>query len=769
MSGSPGSQESSAPDPPRIRRLGDATLRVELATEAGPEATARVVGLTAALDEASPPGLLDLIPAYTVLLVVFDPALADPDDLEALIYRLAAELADRPAAEPRRVRLPVAYGGEFGPDLGDVAAHASLSSDEVIARHAREAYLVACLGFAPGFPFLMGLPPELAIPRLPSPRTRTPVGSVAIGGVQTGVYPLDTPGGWRVIGRTPVPLFDLANPDPFLLRAGDRLSFAPISPETYAEIAGSPDKRAYVEGLAAPGRDGRPGGETSTRADAVGRDEPVTEGERGEVRVLEPGLLTTVQDLGRPGLGRYGVTTGGAVDRASLILGNRLVGNPPGTAGLEITLLGPRLRFAEPAVIAVTGADLGATVDGGSIPCWEPVPVPAGGEIAFSGGDGRGVRAYLCVAGGIDVPPVLGSRSADLTGRFGGVEGRPLQAGDALPLGRPATRADDLIRRRLATVPPAHQSSVALRCTLGPQEDRFNREGMEAFLRAGFTASTKADRMGVRLTGPMVELSRGADMLSEGIAPGAVQVPGDGQPIALLTPRHTVGGYPKIATVIGPDLDKLAQVRPGDTVTFAAVDAAVAREMALAYHAALGEDAVTTVPRLVPGVAPLGAGAANGGKMGQDRGGDWGPAGVVRVIEAARAAGVTAFRLEVAGAGLKLELRLGRDESGLSPGSQDDGAVASSGGMNDQGQEQDGNIISAPMLGVFYRRPGPDQPPMAEPGQPVEAGQAIGLIEVMKTYHEVTAPRAGVLAEFLAEDGAFVEYGAPIARLGEES
>ncbi len=609
----------------------------------------------------------------------------------------------------------------------------------------------------------------MAIPRLPSPRTRTPVGSVAIGGVQTGVYPLDTPGGWRVIGRTPVPLFDLADPDPFLLRAGDRLSFAPISPETYAEIGASPDKRTYVEGLAAPGRDGQPGGDAGTRADAVGRDESVTEGERGEVRVLEPGLLTTVQDLGRPGLGRFGVTTGGAVDRAALILGNRLVGNPPGAAGLEITLTGPRLRFAEATVVAVTGADLGAALDGTPIPRWEPTLVAAGGEIAFSGGNGRGVRAYLCIAGGIDVPSVLGSRSADLTGRFGGVEGRALQVGDALPLGRPAAPADDLVRRRLAAAPPAHEAHVALRCTLGPQEDRFTREGMEAFLGAGFTASTKADRMGVRLTGPVVALSRGADMLSEGIAPGAIQLPGDGQPIALLTPRHTVGGYPKIATVIGPDLDKLAQVRPGNTVAFAPVDAAVAREMALAYHAALGEDAVTTVPRPVPGVACLGAGAANGGEMGQDRGGDWGPAGVVRVIEAARAAGVTAFRLEVAGAGLRLELRLGRDESGLSSGSQDDGAVAPSGGVSDQGQEQDGNIISAPMLGVFYRRPGPDQPPMAETGQPVEAGQAIGLIEVMKTYHEVTAPRAGVLAEFLAEDGTFVEYGAPIARLREES
>ncbi len=483
---------------------------------------------------------------------------------------------------------------------------------------------------------------------------------------------------------------------------------------------------------------------------------------------MEPGLLTTVQDLGRPGLGRFGVSTGGAVDRAALILGNRLVGNPPGAAALETTLAGPRLHFAESAVIAVTGADLGATVDGGPIPCWEPVLVPAGGEVAFSGGHGRGVRAYLCVAGGIEAATALGSRSTDLTGRFGGVEGRALQAGDALPLGRPAAPPDDLLRRRLASTPVAQESSVTLRCTLGPQQDRFTEEGVEAFIRARYTASTKSDRMGVRLTGPKVELSRGADMLSEGIAPGAVQVPGDGQPIALLTPRHTVGGYPKIATVIGPDLDKLAQVRPGDTVAFTEVDPGAARKLALAYHAALGEEAVTMVPRLVRGSGHLTTEAADGGEMGQDRGADWGPAGVVRIIEAARAAGVTAFRLEVEGAGLKLELSLEGNETGPSSVREDDQIARSPAGMNVREAETE-NLIVAPMLGVFYRQPGPDQPPMAEVGQPVEAGQAIGLIEVMKTYHEVTAPRAGVLAEFLVEDAAFVEYGAPLARLHEEA
>ncbi|HET8521767.1 MAG TPA: urea amidolyase, partial [Thermomicrobiales bacterium] len=173
------------------------------------------------------------------------------------------------------------------------------------------------------------------------------------------------------------------------------------------------------------------------------------------IRVMQPGMLTTVQDLGRPGLARFGVSTGGALDRGALILGNRLVGNEPGATGLEITLLGPELCFTAPAVIALTGADLGARVNDTPVPSWQPVAMPAGGTLTFRPGSSSGVRAYLCVAGGINVNPVLGSRSTDLSGGFGGSDGRSLQRGDELavePASQPLAR---LLTRRVAAPPPA--------------------------------------------------------------------------------------------------------------------------------------------------------------------------------------------------------------------------------------------------------------------------------------------------------------------------
>jgi inhibitor of KinA len=236
----------------RIRPLAESALLVEFPGEAGPATTGAVVGLASALEAAAPPGLVDLVPAYTTLLVAFDPTLAEPDALAAMVRRLAAEPVGG-AAPARLVTLPVAYGGDLGPDLGDVADLIGLAPGEVVARHAAgppEGYLVVCLGFAPGFGYLLGLPPELAVPRLATPRTRVPAGSVAIGGDQTGVYPLPTPGGWRVVGRTPVPLFAPTAAEPFLLRAGDRLRFDPVSLDRYAEVEEAVASGGYAPEIA---------------------------------------------------------------------------------------------------------------------------------------------------------------------------------------------------------------------------------------------------------------------------------------------------------------------------------------------------------------------------------------------------------------------------------------------------------------------------------------------------------------------------------------
>jgi inhibitor of KinA len=218
--------------------LAESALLVRLTDEAivDPALAAQAAALADAIEGLGLAGVTDVVPAFTTVMVCFDPQSVDPVELGAQIERAAENAATIDPPPGRRVTIPVAYGGTFGPDLGDVAEHAGLSPDDVIAHHAGATYSVSVMGFAPGWAYLLGLPPELAIPRLTNPRTRIPPGSVAIGGEQTGIYPLATPGGWRLIGRTPVRMFDPNREEPFFLHARDFVQFKPISETEYAEI-----------------------------------------------------------------------------------------------------------------------------------------------------------------------------------------------------------------------------------------------------------------------------------------------------------------------------------------------------------------------------------------------------------------------------------------------------------------------------------------------------------------------------------------------------
>ncbi len=290
------------------------------------------------------------------------------------------------------------------------------------------------------------------------------------------------------------------------------------------------------------------------------------------LRVLRPGPLTTVQDLGRHGYRKEGVPVGGAVDAQALWLANRLVGNAPGEAGLEVTLFGLEVEALAETVVAITGADLDARVNGAEAPLGESFPLRAGDRLAFHG-PRAGCRAYLAVAGGIDVPPVLGSRATDLLGRMGGMNGRPLRAGDVLSTGPVSGMLRDRVGRRLRPgAVPVPGPEVIVRAVAGPQGDWFSAEAVGLFFSRDYEVLPTSDRMGLRLAGPAVPPLPGRELPSEGTPVGSVQVPGDGQPIVLLAGCQTMGGYPKIATVITPDLPLLAQARPGfSRVRFAAV------------------------------------------------------------------------------------------------------------------------------------------------------------------------------------------------------
>lgn len=292
--------------------------------------------------------------------------------------------------------------------------------------------------------------------------------------------------------------------------------------------------------------------------------------------VLEAGLLTTVQDRGRYGYQRFGMPVAGAMDIFALRVGNALVGNDDGAAGLEMTVLGPKIRFHADTWIAVTGADLGAKLNSESLATWQSIQVAKDDVLSFQGPQ-DGIRAYLAIAGGIDVPVVMGSRSTYVKAAIGGLAGRGLKPGDVLDTEE--SRTAFIARRAPERLSQGYGSEHDVRVVLGPQDDRFTKAGLETFLGSQYTVAIQSDRMGYRLEGPSIEHADGPDVISDGTAYGAVQVPGDGQPIVLLADRGTTGGYTKVATVISSDLHKFAQAMPGHTVSFRAVSVEEAHEL----------------------------------------------------------------------------------------------------------------------------------------------------------------------------------------------
>lgn len=283
------------------------------------------------------------------------------------------------------------------------------------------------------------------------------------------------------------------------------------------------------------------------------------------IKVISPGALTTVQDGGRYGYQSIGIGVGGCMDMESYKKANFLVGNESGEAVLEFTLIGGMLQLTGDTVLALTGADMSPKRNGDPVLMNVPLAFQTG-DVLELGMAKAGCRCYLAVSGGIDVPVYMGSRSTNLKCRFGGYQGRALQKGDVLDVGREG-KSYEQVRDRQCRV-EEYPGTVTVHVIEGPQEDYFTKKGKQTFYKGTYTVSDKSDRMGCRMDGPAVESCGGTDIISDGIALGSVQVPADGKPIVLLADRQTTGGYAKLATVCSFDIPKLAQCRPGDKVRF---------------------------------------------------------------------------------------------------------------------------------------------------------------------------------------------------------
>lgn len=435
-----------------LKPLGDSAWLVEFSGDAVLD---RVRGLMALLEYRRPSGVRDVVASFASVAVHFD----GPDGLEirGWLETAMAGCGRVETAGGAVHEIPVCYDGECAPDLAEVAERAGLSVEEVIALHSGAEYSVAAVGFSPGFPYLTGLPGRLWVPRKSTPRLSVPAGSVAVAGGQAGIYPFASPGGWNLLGRTNLSLFDPHAERPALLQPGDRVRFKPVGEWTPPEMPRQ----------AAP----------SLTVDRW-------------VEVIHPGGLTTVQDFGRPGYESAGVSPGGAVDRMSMRLANLLVGNHETDAVLEICVSGPVLKFQSDCVVAMTGR------------IGKPQRVKAGEVVDFSRQMG-GVRAYLAVAGGWQVPMVMGSAATDVRAGFGGYAGRGLMVGDRLGIGRPGRipQGGDWSVGWLAA---GRVAEIELRFVPGVQEDGFDSESLRRFRSDFYQVTPASDRMGARLSGPVL-------------------------------------------------------------------------------------------------------------------------------------------------------------------------------------------------------------------------------------------------------------------------
>ena len=530
----------------RVRDAGESALLVELGNDIDPLVNARAVAAAAKVRAANVTGVRDVVPTFRSVAVYFDPLVTDVGRLKVLLED-AATTAVSAVSGGRSIDVPVFYGGEAGPDLAEVAAYAASSPEDVIARHASIEYRVYMLGFLPGFAYMGRVPPEIAMPRKATPRRRVPGGSVGIAGPQTAIYPAASPGGWQIIGRTPLRVFDAGRTPAALLAPGDRVRFVP-------ERGKPPEARMYGKPAEAGLHDRHSGARLSS----------VESGFSRIVTVLRPGLFTTVQDSGRWGHQSSGVPVSGALDAVSHRLANALVGNERGVATLEVTLIGPELRFETDATVAVTGADLSPSQDGVPVPANTPVRFRRGNVLRF-GERRNGARAYVGFDGGVDVPAVLGSRATHAVSGIGGVAGRPVAAGDRLPLGTAVHRP---FHRQGEVAPVSFRGGVRVRVLPGPQDDFFPSDAFDTLQRQRFNVAPQSDRMGYRLVGARLPRLAVREMISDATFVGAIQVPASGEPILLMADRQTTGGYPQIATVISADLPLAAQLAPGDWIEF---------------------------------------------------------------------------------------------------------------------------------------------------------------------------------------------------------
>ena len=563
-----------------VRPMGDAAVVV---TALGAPAAR---ALASALRAHDRPGIRDVVEGLGSVLVTVDPGWGSVGELASWISAIDPAGSAPPPA--RTVVVPTLWGG---PDTDEVCGMTGLSPAELAGILSATELTVAATGLSPGFAYLEGLPHPLSgVPRRPHPRPVVPAGSVAIAGGFAAVYPQATPGGWQLLGHTGLPMFDPSTPPYARLRTGDRVRFEPVP----------------AAGDAPPGGDAAPLRATSRVGPARRAPLQPTPGRQPVFAVEDAGLLSVLEDRGRAGVAHLGVPGAGPADPLAHGLANRLVGNAPGDPAIEVTARGPRLRALADVFVATAGAAPMVVVDGREVRDGHVVPVARGQRVEVPAVRG-GLRTYLAVRGGFDVPSTLGSCSTDTLSWIGP---GPLRPGDELGAGpEPAVPMADHLSPVARAALGAGRGQWELRVLPGPHADVLGPAGFGRLTATRFAVDPSSDRIGIRLRllehgtdrGHRERVREGTGAIaSQGMVTGAVQVPSGSAPIVLGPDHATLGGYPVFAVVASADLWILGQCRPGEIVALLPIDLADA-ERALDASRRLAAAAVVGRYPIPPG------------------------------------------------------------------------------------------------------------------------------------------------------------------------
>lgn len=495
-------------------------------------------------------GIREIIPAARTLMIAFDQhALSEEALAEAISARLGGARSEGTGA---LVEIPVRYDGE---DLGEVANILGMTPDEVVRLNGESDYVAAFTGFAPGFAYLSGGDPRLAVPRRKSPRVQVPAGAVGLAGEFAGIYPKASPGGWQLIGTTPLAMFDLDRVPASLLQPGSRVKFRDMAKDPAYEI--KQDREVSRTEAAAP----KPVSSTS-------------------IEVVSVGFPVLFQDLGRTGQADQGISVSGAADRSSLRAANRLVGNAVDTPALEITMGGFSFRMRGRAVMALTGATAPICItgkDGAQVLASHHTPIALDdGDTVSLGTPAAGMRSYLAMRGGFEVEPVIGSAATDTLAQLGPAA---LAAGDVIAI-LPALPGAVVTLEEPSFDMPDAVEPVVLDVVMGTRTDWFTQTAVEDFLNQEWLATPQSSRVGIRLRGKPLERSNQAELPSEATLRGALQVPANGQPVLFLADHPLTGGYPVIANVVSRHLDLAGQIPIGAKIRFRAIRGFEARTIA---------------------------------------------------------------------------------------------------------------------------------------------------------------------------------------------